>query len=59
MAFGLLGEMVVLVLVSLTFSPGVVFPKSELENDEVTVVALDFADLPVVAVVPPVSVESS
>ena len=50
-ACGLLGEMVVLVIVSLTLSPGVVFPKEE-------EVALDFADSAVVVVVPPVSVES-
>jgi hypothetical protein len=50
--------MVVLVVVSLTLSPGVVFPSPELEKEEVAVVALYFADTAVVAVVPPVSVGS-
>jgi hypothetical protein len=51
--------MVVLVIVSsLNLSPGVAFPYSELEKEEVAVVPLGFADSAAVAVVPPVSVES-
>ena len=56
---GLLGVMIALVIVSVTLSPGVVFPQPELEKRGVAVVtavvASDFADSAVVAVV---SVES-
>ena len=51
-AYGLLGDMVVLI-VSLSLPLGVV-----VEKKKVAVVALDFADSAVVAIVPPVSVES-
>ena len=50
-ACGLLGVVVVLILVSVPLSPGVVFPQSELEKEEVAVLALDFADSGFVAVV--------
>ena len=45
--------MVVLVIVSESLSLGVVFPYPELQMEEVVVVALDFSDSAVVAVVPP------
>ena len=56
MAYGLPEVVVVLVVVSVTLFPGAVFLQLELEQE--AVVTLDFADSAIVAVVPPVSVES-